>query len=97
MAKPPGPLEGIGQESFQNRTLADGVGDATDPVDLAGDHISALEEAHPPSGGGAGDEDGARRQRHALRELTDDVAEIEEHLVRHAVLPQLSVDKASDG
>ena len=49
------------------------------------------------SGGGAGDEDGARRQRHALRELTDDVADIEEHLVRHAVLPQLSVDKASDG
>ena len=54
MAKPPGPLEGIGQESFQNRTLADGVGDATDPVDLAGDHISALEEAggihsHPHS------------------------------------------------
>ena len=102
MAKPPGPLEGIGQESFQNRTLADGVGDATDPVDLAGDHISALEEAggihsHPHSGGGAGDEDGARRQRHALRELTDDVADIEEHLVRHAVLPQLSVDKASDG
>ena len=45
----------------------------------------------------AGDEDGARRQRHALRELTDDVADIEEHLVRHAVLPQLSVDKASDG
>ncbi len=40
-----GPFEGIGQESFQNRTLADGVGDATDPVDLAGDHISALEEA----------------------------------------------------
>ena len=36
-------------------------------------------------------------QRHALRELTDDVADIEEHLVRHAVLPQLSVDKASDG
>ena len=102
MAKPPGPLEGIGQESFQNRTLADGVGDATDPVDLAGDHISTLEEAggihsHPHSGGGAGDKDGARRQRHALRELTDDVADIEEHLVRHAVLPQISVDKASDG
>ena len=53
--------------------------------------------SHPHSGGGAGDEDGARRQRHALRELTDDVADIEEHLVRHAVLPQLSVDKASDG
>ena len=49
------------------------------------------------SGTPAGDEDGARRQRHALRELTDDVADIEEHLVRHAVLPQLSVDKASDG
>ena len=32
-----------------------------------------------------------------VRELTDDVADIEEHLVRHAVLPQLSVDKASDG
>ena len=30
-------------------------------------------------------------------QLTDDVADIEEHLVRHAVLPQLSVDKASDG
>ena len=31
-------------------------------------------------------------------DLTDgDVADIEEHLVRHAVLPQLSVDKASDG
>ena len=50
-----------------------------------------------PTPAGAGDEDGARRQRHALRELTDDVADIEEHLVRHAVLPQLSVDKASDG
>lgn len=49
MAKPPGPLEGIGQESFQNRTLADGVGDATDPVDLAGDHISALGEQGDPS------------------------------------------------
>ena len=49
------------------------VGDATDPVDLAGDHISALEEAggihsHPHSGGGAGDEDGARRQRHVWKD-----------------------------
>ena len=47
-------IEAIGFR--KNRTLADGVGDATDPVDLAGDHISALEEAggihsHPHSGG----------------------------------------------
>ena len=101
MAKPPGPLEGIGQESFQNRTLADGVGDATDPSISQVTTSPRLRKqgihSHPHSGRGAGDEDGARQRVMPCEELTDDVADIEEHLVRHAVLPRLSVDKASDG
>ena len=79
----------------------DRIGQCTNTLDLAPHHISGLEElrrvhAHTHTRRGAGGNDGARFQGHALRKLGNDMVDVKDLQGRIGILPLLAVDKAAD-
>ena len=70
-------------------------------LDLAPHHIPGLEElrrvhTHAHTRRGAGGNDGARFQGHALRKLGNDMVDVKDLQGRIGILPLLAVDKAAD-
>lgn len=79
----------------------DRIGQRTNTIDLAPHHIPGLEElrrvhAHAHTRRGAGGNDGARFQGHALRKLGNDMVDVKDLQGRIGILPLLAVDKAAD-
>ena len=79
----------------------DRIGQCTNTLDLAPHHISGLEElrrvhAHAHTRRGAGGNDGARFQGHALRKLGNDMVDVKDLQGGIGILPLLAVDKAAD-
>ena len=81
---------------------ADRVRQGADALDLAPHFVARDEEAgrvHPHSDArrGAGGDDGACAEGHALRQLGDDVVDVKDLKAGVGVLPLFAVDKAPDG
>lgn len=79
----------------------DRIGQRANALDLAPHHISGFEElrrvhAHAHTRRGAGGNDGARFQGHALRKLGNDMVDVKDLQGGIGILPLLAVDKAAD-
>ena len=72
----------------------DNVAQQPQPVNFHFHAVACLQRSHP--GGGAGEDQVARLQRHHRRDVRDQHADVEDHVTRGGQLPHLPVDAAGD-